>query len=69
MGFKHFEETILLVSLQERNYKKNGVEYTQYRITISQKIVESLNWNGNDSLELITKDGTIIVKNQMKKNS
>jgi len=42
-----------MVTLQERSYKKNGVEYLQFRINISQKIIDSLNWNGNDSLELI----------------
>ena len=66
MGFKYFEGIISLVSLQERNYKKNGVEYTQYRINVSQKIVDTLGWKGSDLLELVTKDGTIIVKNQSK---
>lgn len=59
----------IVVSLQERSYKKNGVEYLQFRINISQKIIDSLNWNGNDSLELIIKDGNIIVQNKMKKKT
>lgn len=58
-----------MVTLQERSYSKNGVEYLQFRINISQKIVDSLNWNGNDSLELIIKDGNIIVQNKMKKRN
>jgi len=55
-----------MVTLQERSYRKNGVEYLQFRINISQKIIDSLNWNGDDSLELIIKDGNIIVQNKMK---
>ena len=58
-----------MVTLQERSYKKNGNKYLQFRINISQKIVENLNWNGNDSLELIIKEGMIIVKNQTKKRN
>ena len=58
-----------MVTLQERTYRKNGVEYLQFRINISQKIVDSLNWNGNDLLELIIKDGNIIVQNQRKKKT
>jgi len=56
-----------MVTLQERSYKKNGVEYLQFRINISQKIIDSLNWNGNDSLELIIDNGNIIVQNKFKK--
>ena len=58
-----------MVTLQERSYSKNGVEYLQFRINISQKTVDSLNWKGNDSLELIIKDGNIIVQNKMKKKT
>ena len=56
-----------MVTLQKRSYRKNGTKYFQFRITISEKIIDSLNWDGNDSLELIVKDGMIIVKNQTKK--
>ena len=58
-----------MVTLQERSYKKNGNEYLQFRITISEKIIDSLNWNGNDKLELIVNNGTIIVKNQTKRTN
>ena len=56
-----------MITLQERTYRKNGVEYLQYRINISQKIVDSLNWKGNDSLELVISDGKIIIQNKTKK--
>jgi len=67
LGFKHIEGNKIMVTLQKRSYRKNGEMYLQFRITISEKIIDSLNWKGNDKLELIIKDGTIIVKNQMKK--
>lgn len=50
-------------TIQERKYGKNGAIYSQYRINISQKIIESLGWSGNDEIEIIIKNGKIICKN------
>ena len=53
-------------SIQKRDYGKNGVTYSQYRINVSQKIMESLGWEGNDQLELNILDGKLVCKNLSK---
>ena len=48
--------------IQKREYGKNGTTYSQYRINVSQKIIESLNWKGNDTIEMIIQDGKLVCK-------
>ncbi len=51
------------VILQKRDYTKNGTVYSQYRITISGKLVEELGWCKNDELGLVISDKNIIINN------
>jgi len=51
-----------MVVIQRREYGKNGVLYTQYRLNIPQKIIESLRWDANDEIEFILDDSNYDVK-------
>ncbi len=53
--------------IQKRVYGKNGKVYAQYRINISQKIIESLSWDANDEIEFVLDNGNLICKNLSKK--
>ena len=53
-------------TIQKRDYGKNGKIYSQYRINVSQKIMDSLNWKGNDEIEIIVKNGKLVCKNLSK---
>lgn len=52
--------------LQKREYGKNGVFYAQYRITISQKIIDNLEWNGDDEIDLDINNGKLVCENTSK---
>ena len=56
-----------MVVIQRREYGKNGTIYSQYRLNIPQKIIDSLRWNGNDELDLFIHDGKLVCKNITKK--
>jgi len=54
---------MVLPTIQKRDYGKNGSVYSQYRINVSQKLMDSLGWNGNDELELLINNGKLVCKN------
>ena len=52
--------------IQKREYGKNGITYYQYRITISQEIIDLVGWNKGDEIELIINGVEIICRNRAK---
>ena len=57
----------MLPTIQKRDYGKNGVIYSQYRLNISQKKMEELGWKGNDEVELFIEKGKLVCKNLSQK--
>lgn len=47
--------------IQRREYGKNGTIYSQYRLNIPQKIIDSLRWNGNDEVILRVVNDELVV--------
>ncbi len=45
-----------MVVIQKREYGKNGTIYSQYRLNIPQKIIDSLKWNYLDEIEFVIDD-------------
>lgn len=64
--FKGIFHYIILPTIQKRKYGKNGTIYFQYRINVSQLLIETLSWKGSDKVELFIKKGELICKNLSK---
>lgn len=52
--------------LQKRYYQQNNSTYIQYRLTISKRKIESLGWNGKDTIQIDVIDGKLVCKNLSK---
>ncbi len=53
--------------IQKREYGKNGMIYSQYRLNIPQKIIDLLRWDGNDEIDYAIIQGKLIVTKVVSK--